>query len=180
MNTIQEKLQQEIFVTDETLSAEEPGAEEPGAEEPGAEEPNPENPAASPDSPVTTSREVPARSLELALTAARTAAENGGTEIVVLDMSGHTAIFDFFVIATGTSRRQIRSMGDEIDHKLEDELKDKRLNIDGKDDSRWIVLDYGTVVIHLFDDNTRIFYSLEALWDAPQVDLTETLANIRH
>ena len=122
----------------------------------------------------------PERSLVLALAAARTAAENGGSEIVVLDMSKHTAITDYFVIATGTSRRQLHAISEEIDHKLEDDLNDKRMNIDGYDDSKWIVLDYGTVVIHLFDEDTRVFYSLETLWgDAAKVDLTETLKNIR-
>ncbi len=120
-------------------------------------------------------------SLNLALAAVRTAAENGGFDLVVLDMTKHTAIFDYFVIASGTSRRQLHAMSEEIDHKLEDELNDKRINIDGYDDSRWIVLDYGTVVIHLFDEDTRQFYSLETLWaDAPKIDLTETLADIRH
>lgn len=89
-------------------------------------------------------------------------------------------MFDYFVIATGTSRRQLHAMSEEIDHRLEDELKDKRMNIDGYDESRWIVLDYGTVVIHLFDEETRDFYSLEALWaDASKLDLTETLADVR-
>ena len=125
-------------------------------------------------------RVAPERSLELAFAAARTAAENGGTDLVVLDMTRHTAIFDYFVIATGTSRRQLHAMSEEIDHRLEDDLNDKRMNIDGYDESRWIVLDYGTVVIHLFDDDTRKFYSLEALWaDAEKVDLTETLKGIR-
>lgn len=122
----------------------------------------------------------PERSLTLALAAARTAGENGGTDIVVLDMSKHTAIFDYFVIATGTSRRQLHAMSEEIDNTLEKELNDKRMNIDGYDDSKWIVLDYGTVVVHLFDEDTRVFYSLEALWgDAEKVDLTETLKNVR-
>ncbi len=126
------------------------------------------------------SRANPQRSLQLVLAAARTAAENGATDIVVMDMSRHTAIFDYFLIATGTSRRQLHAISEEIDHKLEDELQDKRMNIDGYDDSRWIVLDYGTVVIHLFDEDTRQFYSLEALWgDAPKLDLTEALADVR-
>lgn len=127
------------------------------------------------------SRVNPERSLELALAAAKTAAENGGTDVVVMDMSAHTAIFDYFVIATGTSRRQLHAMSEEIDHKLEDDLKDKRVNIDGYADSRWIVLDYATVVIHLFDEDTRINYALEVLWaDAKRVDLTEVLKDIRH
>lgn len=122
----------------------------------------------------------PERSLELALAAAKTAAENGGTDIVVMDMSGHTAIFDYFVIATGTSRRQLHAISEEIDNTLENDLNDKRVNIDGYTESRWIVLDYSTVVIHLFDDETRAFYSLEALWaDAKKVDLTETLKSVK-
>ena len=122
----------------------------------------------------------PEYSLMLAMAAVKTAAENGAQDLVVLDMSKHTAIFDYFVIATGTSRRQLHAISEEIDHKLEDELNDKRMNIDGYDDSKWIVLDYGTVVIHLFDEDTRVFYSLEALWgDAAKVDLTETLKNVR-
>ncbi len=122
------------------------------------------------------SRRNPERSLELALAAARTASENRGTDVVVLDMSAQTAWVDYFVIATGTSRRQLHAMSEEIDHTLEDDLGDKRMNIAGYDESRWICLDYGSVVIHLFDEDTRAFYSLESLWaDAKKVDLTEVL-----
>lgn len=121
-----------------------------------------------------------ATSLELALAAARAAAENGGTDLVVLNMTEHTAMFDYFVIATGTSRRQIHAMSEEIDNKLENELNDKRMNIDGYSESRWVVLDYATVVIHLFDEDTRQFYALEALWgDAEKVDLTEALKDVK-
>ena len=119
-------------------------------------------------------------SREMALAAARVAAENQGTDIVVLDMRKQSPIFDYFVLATGTSRRQLHAMSDEIDDKLEKELKDKRMHIDGYQESRWIVLDYGTVLIHLFDAEMRDYYSLEALWaDAARVDLTELLADIR-
>jgi ribosome-associated protein len=122
----------------------------------------------------------PKRSLDLALAAAKTAAENGGTDLTVLDMSPHTAIFDYFVIATGSSRRLLHAMSEEIDHCLEDEMNDKRMNIDGYAESRWIVLDYGTVVIHLFEEEARENYALETLWaDAKKVDLTETLKDIR-
>lgn len=123
----------------------------------------------------------PDRSRDLAMAAARTAAENGATNIVMLDMSKQSAMFDYFVIATGTSRRQLHAISEEIDHKLEDDLNDKRMNIDGYDESRWIVLDYSTVLIHLFDEDTRTFYSLEALWgDANKVDLTDLLSDIRN
>jgi ribosome-associated protein len=115
-------------------------------------------------------RENPESSRLTAITAARIAAENNGSDIVVLDMTGHTAIFDYFVIATGTSRRQLHAMAEDIDHRLKKELKEKRMNMDGYEDSRWIVLDYGNVVIHLFDEETRKFYSLETLWaDADRI-----------
>ena len=121
-------------------------------------------------------RKNPERSRELAMAAALTASENGATAIKVLDMSRQTALFDYFVIATGTSRRQLHAISEEIDRKLEEDLNDKRMNIDGYDESRWIVLDYGTVVIHLFDNETREFYSLEGLWaDAQAVDLSDVI-----
>lgn len=126
------------------------------------------------------SRSNPERSLQLALAAARTAAENRGQNVVVLDMTRQTALFDYFVIATGTSRRQLHAMSEEIDHTLEQRLHDRRMNIEGYEESRWIILDYGTVVIHLFDQETRDFYSLESLWaDATRVDLTDVLRDIR-
>ena len=116
------------------------------------------------------------RSLQLALAAIQTAEDNGGRDLLVLDMREHTSLFDYFVIATGTSRRQLHAMSEEIDHKLEDDLQDKRMSIEGYDASRWIVLDYGTVVVHLFDDEMREYYSLESLWaDARPVDLSEVL-----
>ena len=110
------------------------------------------------------------RSLQLAVVAARTASDNRGTDIVVLDVRDITPMFDYFVIATGTSRRQLHAMSEEIDHKLEDELCDKRMGIEGYAESRWILLDYGTVVMHLFDEEMRRFYALEELWaGAPRV-----------
>jgi len=113
------------------------------------------------------------------LAAARTAAENRGQDICVLDMRKLTAIFDYFVIATGTSRRQLHAMSEEIDHVLEDDMGDQRSGIEGYSESRWIVLDYGTVVIHLFDEEMRAYYDLENLWaEALRVDLTDTLARV--
>ncbi|MBN1854701.1 MAG: ribosome silencing factor [Pirellulales bacterium] len=104
------------------------------------------------------------RSLQLALAAARTAYDNHGHEIIVLDMRGESPLFDYFVIATGTSRRQLHAMSEEIDRLLEDDLGDTRMGIEGYSESHWILLDYGTVVIHLFDEPTRSYYSLESLW----------------
>ena len=115
-------------------------------------------------------------SLELAMAAVRTASENGGRDITLLDMRQQSTLFDYFVIASGTSRRQLHAMSEEIDHKLEDDLKDKRMGIEGYDASRWVLLDYGSVVIHLFDDEAREFYALEALWaDAKAIDISDVI-----
>jgi ribosome-associated protein len=116
-------------------------------------------------------------SLKLAKASARTAAENKGQDIVVLDVSKQTAIFDFFVIATGTSRRQLHAISDEIDRAFE-AFDERRVSTSGYDESRWIVLDYGGVLVHLFDEETRAFYDLEGLWaDSPRIDLTDALKN---
>ena len=104
------------------------------------------------------------RSLQLALAAARTADDNRGQDIAVLDMRGMTTEFDYFVLVTGNSRRQLHAISEEIDRVLESELDDVRLGIEGYNESRWILLDYGSVVIHLFDADTREYYALENLW----------------
>lgn len=104
------------------------------------------------------------RALERALAAARTAAENRGRDITILDMRELTSEFDYFVLATGTSSRQLHAMSEEIDHTLEDELHDRRLGVEGYQESRWILLDYGDIVIHLFDAEARGYYALDELW----------------
>jgi len=100
------------------------------------------------------------RSLQLALAAARTAEENRGQDVVVLDMRTITPIFDYFVLATGGSRRQLHAISEEIDHTLEDELGDSRMGIEGYNESRWI--------LHLFDEETREYYALEDFWSGAQ------------
>lgn len=117
------------------------------------------------------SDECSARSLELAIAAAKTADANRGQEVVVLDVRKQTTMFDYFVIASGTSRRQIHAMSEEIDDELQTKLNDERMGIEGYAESRWILLDYGSVVIHLFDEETRGYFALENLWaDAVKVD----------
>ena len=109
--------------------------------------------------------------LERALLAAQTAEDNRGTDIVILDTRKLTAMFDYFVIATGTSRRQIHAMSEEVDHALEDRVGDRRLGIEGYEESRWVLLDYGDIVVHLFEPETRSYYALEELWShAKRVD----------
>ena len=104
------------------------------------------------------------QSLKRAIVAARTAVDNRGQDLVILDLRDVTPVFDYFVLATGTSRRQLHAMSEEIDHALEDGLGDRRLGIEGYNESRWILLDYGDVVIHLFEPSAREYYALEELW----------------
>ncbi len=111
---------------------------------------------------------------KLAAAAARVALDNNGSDVVVLDVCNQSAEFDLFVLATGTSRRQLHAISDQIDDVLQKDLGDRRLGVEGFDESRWIVLDYGSVVIHLFDDETREFYDLESLWaDGTPIPLAE-------
>jgi ribosome-associated protein len=108
------------------------------------------------------------RSRQLALAAARTAYDHRGQDIAVLDMRGMTTEFDYFVLVTGNSRRQLHAISEEIDRVLEQEMDDHRSGIEGYNESRWILLDYGSVVIHLFDAETRGYYALEDLWGQAQ------------
>ena len=109
-------------------------------------------------------------SLERACLSARVASENNARDVMVLDMRGITPLYDFFVLATGTSRRQVHTITEEVDAALR-EQGDLRLSVEGYEASKWVVQDYGDVVVHVFNPDTRLYYSLEDLWaDAPRVD----------
>ena len=111
---------------------------------------------------------------KLAGAAARVAIDNNAQDVVVLDVCAQSAEFDLFVLATGQSRRQLHAISEQIDDVFEKDLGERRHGIEGYDESRWIVLDYGSVVIHLFDEETREFYDLESLWaDGTQIPLEE-------
>jgi len=108
--------------------------------------------------------------LDRACLSARVAADNKARDIVVLDMRDVTPLYDFFVLVTGTSRRQIHTVTEEIDAALRG-AGDLRQSVEGYEGSRWVVQDYGDVVVHVFDPSLREFYALEELWaDAPRVD----------
>ncbi len=107
---------------------------------------------------------------ERACLSARVAADHKARDVLVLDMRGITPLYDYFVLATGTSRRQIHNLAEEIDAALRAE-GDTRRNIEGYEASRWVVEDYGDVVVHVFDPETRAYYDVEELWaDAVRVD----------
>jgi ribosome-associated protein len=113
-------------------------------------------------------RTSPERSFELARAAAREAEASRGQNVIVLDMRDQTSIFDYFVIATGTSNRQLRAISDGIEDVLQKEFGHKRVGLEGYQDSHWILLDYGSVVVHLFDEKTRDYYRIEDLWAGAQ------------
>ncbi len=120
-------------------------------------------------------RETPAATplmaaLERACLSARVAADNKARDILVLDMRDITPLYDYFVLATGNSRRQIHTLAEEIDAALRG-VGDRRLSLEGYEASKWVVQDYGDVVVHVFDPDTRSYFALEELWaDAPRVD----------
>ena len=105
-----------------------------------------------------------------ALLCARVATDNKARDVVVLDMRGITPLYDFFVLATGTSRRQIHTLAEEIDASMAAE-GEARLGIEGYEAAKWVVQDYGDIVVHLFDAETRSYYGLDDLWaDAKRLD----------
>lgn len=119
------------------------------------------------------------RARALALTAARVAAETRGTDVKVLDLRGLTPVFDYFVVATGSSRRQIHAMADEIEKAVKTELHDRKRGAEGYEEGRWIVLDYGDVMVHLFDADARGYWDIEQLWsDAKRVPLPSEAAGV--
>jgi ribosome-associated protein len=120
------------------------------------------------------------RARELALVVARVAEETRGTDVRVLDLREITPVFDYFVIATGSSRRQMHAMADEIETVLKKEHKDRKRGAEGYEEGRWIVLDYGNVMVHLFDAEARAYWDIEQLWsDAKQVPVPSAGAEAR-
>ncbi|MHC4570341.1 MAG: ribosome silencing factor [Planctomycetota bacterium] len=110
---------------------------------------------------------------QFALAAAKLAGERHCTDIVVMDLTGVSPATDYFVIATGTSDRQMRALTDEI---CQDAKKQgvQRFGRAGYEQARWILLDFVDVVIHLFDAEYRDYYDLELLWgDAERLTVND-------
>lgn len=113
---------------------------------------------------------------ELALTAAKLLNDKKGKDIKVLETAELTTLGDYFVICTGTSTTQIKALGDYCQKELKD-LGEAPHHVEGHRGGTWVLLDYSSVVIHLFLEETRDFYDLERLWkDAAEVDLTGILS----
>jgi ribosome-associated protein len=109
---------------------------------------------------------------DAALMCAQIAYDKKADDIVILDVSKLIVITDFFVIATGDTRKQLQAIADGIHEKLKP-LKVRRFGTEGYEDGRWILIDYGDVVVQLFDRDTRGYYNLEMIWgDAPRLPFT--------
>ena len=121
----------------------------------------------------TLKREPTARSavaLDLAVQCAHTAEDNKARDIVILDMRAITPLYDYLLLCTGASRRQIHTLAEEMDATLR-AAGEKRTTIEGYEASKWVVQDYGDVMVHVFEPSAREYYGLEELYaDAPRVD----------
>ena len=107
---------------------------------------------------------------EVALAAARAAASKKGRDVVVLDMRELLVITDYFVIASGASDRQVRTIAEEIERSVKG-LGVRPVRREGEREARWILLDFVDFVAHVFVQDEREFYDLERLWgDAPRVE----------
>jgi ribosome-associated protein len=103
------------------------------------------------------------QALDFALASAQLAEDRHCSDIVVLDLRGKSPATDYFVIATGTSNRQMRTVADEINDAARKQ-KFQRFGRAGYEQGRWILLDFVDVVIHIFDTQYREYYDLELLW----------------
>jgi ribosome-associated protein len=104
-------------------------------------------------------------------TAARAASDKLAQHIMAFDVSDQLAITDAFVLASATNDRQVKAIVDEIEEKLRD-LGEKPIRREGERDGRWVLIDYGDVVVHVQHEEERQFYALERLWrDCPLIDL---------
>jgi len=114
-----------------------------------------------------------ANAKEFALAAAKIGSERHCTDIVVLDLKGKSPATDYFVILTGTSNRQMRTVADEICVEAREQGL-ARFGRAGYDQARWILLDYVDVVVHIFDAEYREYYDLELLWgDAERLNIDD-------
>lgn len=104
-----------------------------------------------------------------AVKAAQLLADLKCTEVLLIDLVGRSQVCDFMVVASGTSARQMKSVGESVD-KLGSQMGSPAWRMDSDANSSWIVVDFVDVVVHLFEARQRAFYDLEGLWrEAPRV-----------
>ena len=100
------------------------------------------------------------------------AGDKKADDIVVLDLRGISTFTDYFVICSATSEPQLKAISSSIREQIRDRFARKPISEDGYPASHWIILDYGDVIVHLFQGEKRDFYSLESLWsDARRISL---------
>ena len=109
--------------------------------------------------------------VQLVHTAARAAADKLAQQIIAFDVSEQLAITDAFLLASAGNERQVKAIVDEVEDKLR-EIGAKPIRREGLRDGRWVLIDYGDVVVHVQHEEERSFYALERLWrDCPAIDL---------
>lgn len=110
---------------------------------------------------------------EVARAAAQAAYDKKGEDITVLDLTQLSDVCDYFVIVTGTNNRLVDTIVDEVEEKVAAACAGEHpFSIEGRDQRTWVLMDYGSVVVHVFTPEARDYYRLERLWgDAPQLDL---------
>jgi len=107
---------------------------------------------------------------QLAIAAAAADAK-GGEDLVALDVSNPLPLVDIFLLVTGRSERNVAAIADEIEDQLL-EAGVKRIRREGREESRWVLLDFGDLVVHVFHEQERVYYGLERLWkDCPTVPI---------
>ena len=112
-----------------------------------------------------------ANGIEMARIAAIAADSKAGEDIVALDVSEPLPLVDIFLLVTGRNERNVAAIADEVEEKLL-EAGHKRLRREGRQESRWVLLDFGDLVVHVFHEQERVYYGLERLWkDCPVVPL---------
>lgn len=111
--------------------------------------------------------------LTLAKICASLCQEKKAENVVILDLEGKSPVADYFVICSGFSDRQVSAVADHVIDQLK-EMGVKVSNHEGMADGRWALLDFGSVLVHIFQDQLRDYYHLESLWaDAPRIRLRD-------
>ncbi|GAA3656540.1 ribosome silencing factor [Streptomyces fenghuangensis] len=114
------------------------------------------------------------RSIELINAAAQAAADKLAQDVVAYDVSDVLSITDAFLLASAPNDRQVKSIVDEIEERLQKEKGAKPVRREGERDGRWVLLDFVDIVVHVQHSEERVFYALERLWkDCPEIDLPE-------